>query len=117
MALGRRILGKPADAADARNTLALLSGRTHRVITAVAVSAGTRALMAVSTSRVQFAAMPVREIDRYIDSGEPFGKAGAYAIQSAIAGWVARIDGSYSGIMGLPLYETAHLLRQARVRF
>ena len=117
VAIGRRILGKPADAADARNTLALLSGRTHRVITAVAVSAGTRTLMAVSTSRVQFAAMPVREIDRYIDSGEPFGKAGAYAIQSAIAGWVARIDGSYSGIMGLPLYETAHLLRQARVRF
>ena len=117
VAIGRRILGKPADAADARNTLALLSGRTHRVITAVAVSAGTRTLMAVSTSRVQFAVMPVREIDRYIDSGEPFGKAGAYAIQSAIAGWVARIDGSYSGIMGLPLYETAHLLRQARVRF
>ena len=117
VALGRRILGKPADAADARNTLQLLSGRTHRVITAVAVSAGSRTLMAVSTSRVHFAEMPAREIDRYIDSGEPFGKAGAYAIQSAIAGWVARIDGSYSGIMGLPLFETAHLLRLARVRF
>ena len=117
VALGRRILGKPLDAADARATLQLLSGRTHRVLTAVALASGARTLQAVSTSRVRIAAMPADAIERYIDSGEPFGKAGAYAIQSTIAGWIARIAGSYSGIMGLPLYETAHLLRQARVRF
>ncbi len=113
VALGRRILGKPADAAEARATLALLAGRTHRVITAVALQAGRRARVAVSTSRVTVAAMPAAAIDAYIASGEPFGKAGAYAIQSAYAGWIAHIDGSYSGIMGLPLFETAQLLRRA----
>ena len=117
VALGRRIFGKPADAADACATLAQLAGKTHRVITAVAVSAGTRTLLAVNTSRVTFGAMTVRDIEHYVASGEPFGKAGSYAIQSAIAAWVERIDGSYSSIMGLPLFETAHLLRQARVRF
>jgi len=117
VALGRRILGKPTDAADARATLRLLSGRTHRVITAVAVSEGARTLFAVNTSRVHFAAMPTREIDRYVASGVPFGKAGAYAIQSSVASWIARIEGSHSGIMGLPLYETTRLLRQAGVLF
>jgi septum formation protein len=117
VALGRRIFGKPVDAADAMATLQALSGRTHRVITAVAVSAGTRTQLAVSTSHVKFGAMPVDAIERYIASGEPFGKAGAYAIQSTVAAWIERIDGSYSAIMGLPLFETAHLLRQARVRF
>ena len=117
VALGRRIFGKPIDAADASITLAQLAGKTHRVITAVAVAAGTRTLMAVNTSRVSFGAMGDDDIARYVASGEPFGKAGAYAIQSAIAAWIERIDGSYSSIMGLPLYETAHLLRQARVRF
>jgi septum formation protein len=115
VALGRRILGKPRDAADAAATLSMLAGRTHRVITAVAVSKnaapGTRERLAVSTSRVRFAAMPARAIDAYVATGEPFGKAGAYAIQSGIAGWIERIDGSYSGIMGLPLFETAQLLR------
>ncbi len=113
VALGRRILGKPADAADARATLTLLAGRTHRVITAVALHAGRRASVAVSTSRVTIVAMPPAAIDAYIASGEPFGKAGAYAIQSAYAGWIERIEGSYSGIMGLPLFETAQLLRRA----
>jgi len=83
----------------------------------VAVHDGRRTRIASSDSRVHFAAMPAREIDRYVASGEPFGKAGAYAIQSAVAAWIGRIEGSYSGIMGLPLYETAQLLRQARVRF
>jgi septum formation protein len=117
VALGRRILGKPADAADARNTLSLLSGKTHRVITAVAVAWGKREAMAVSVSHVRFDEISARQIADYIASGEPFGKAGAYAIQSNAAAWIAHIDGSYSGIMGLPLYETAQLLRQARVKF
>jgi septum formation protein len=117
VALGRRILGKPADAADAANTLSLLSGRTHRVITAVAVANGRRSALAVNVSHVRFANLSSQQIDDYVVSKEPFGKAGAYAIQSAAAAWIAHIDGSYSGIMGLPLYETAQLLRQAHVRF
>lgn len=117
VALGRRILGKPADAAQAHATLSALSGRTHRVMTAVALWDGRRSHLQVNLSRVQFAPLPADVINAYVASGEPFGKAGAYAIQSALAGWIARIDGSYSGIMGLPLYETSQLLRQARVRF
>ncbi len=115
VALRARILGKPEDAHEARTMLAALSGRTHRVLSAVALWTGTRRLEALSMSRVRFAMLPPSVIDAYIDSGEPFGKAGAYAIQSALAGWIEHIDGSYSGIMGLPLAETAALLRQARV--
>jgi len=117
VALGRRILGKPNDAAHAVETLTALSGRTHRVMTAVALWDGRRSNVVVNTSKVQFAVLPPEVITAYVASGEPFGKAGAYAIQSALAGWIARIDGSYSGIMGLPLYETTQLLRQARVSF
>jgi septum formation protein len=123
VALGRRILGKPVDAADAAATLALLSGRSHRVITAVALCWGRgrggdgKEALATSVSHVQFAALSHSQIDRYVDSGEPMGKAGAYAIQSAAAGWIAHIDGSYSGIMGLPLFETAQLLAQARLKY
>jgi len=113
VALGRRILGKPADAAAAVATLMLLSGRTHRVITAVAVAAGRRTGFAVSSSRVRVAPIPAAAIAAYVAGGEPFGKAGAYAIQSSFSGWIAGIDGSYSGIMGLPLFETAELLRRA----
>ena len=115
VALGRRILGKPRDAADAAATLGLLSARTHRVITAVALAWGRRQTLAVSVSRVRFAAIDADAIARYVASGEPFGKAGGYAIQSAAAAWVAHIDGSYSGIMGLPLFETAGLLEAAGV--
>jgi septum formation protein len=117
VALGRRLLGKPADAAAAHATLALLSGRTHRVITAVALAWGRQEAVAVNVSRVHFAPLNDEQIAHYVASGEPFGKAGAYAIQSAAATWIDRIEGSYSGIMGLPLFETAQLLRQARVRF
>ena len=120
VALGRRILGKPFDAAHAVATLRRLSGRTHRVITAVAVGTGVgrgaRDWMAVNTSRVHFAVLPQRVIDAYVASGEPFGKAGAYAIQSSLAAWIARIEGSHSGIMGLPLFETAQLLERVRLR-
>ena len=115
VALGRRILGKPADADDAVATLRLLSGQTHRVITAVAVGVGMDHWVAVSTSRVRFAVMPEAAIAAYVASGAPFGKAGAYAIQSGVAAWIEHIEGSYSGIMGLPLFETAQLLRQAGV--
>ena len=120
VALGRRILGKPADADEARAMLSALSGRSHRVLTAVALCTGgrgRRTLTGLSTSRVRFAPLDEATITAYIASGEPFGKAGAYAIQSQLAGWIAHIAGSYSGIMGLPLFETAQLLRQARVSF
>ena len=115
VALGRRILGKPADAADARAMLHLLAGRSHRVLTALALHDGRRTLAALSVSHVRFGAMPASAIDAYVAGGEPFGKAGAYAIQGAIAAWIERIGGSHSGIMGLPLFETAALLRRAGV--
>ncbi len=115
VALQRRILGKPADAGDAQAMLRALSARTHRVLTAVAVHDGRRTHTALSVSRVRFGAMPHEAVTAYVAGGEPFGKAGAYAIQGAVAAWIARIDGSHSGIMGLPLYETAALLRKARV--
>ncbi len=116
VAVGRRILGKPRDAEEAAATLRLLSGRTHRVLTAVALSAGRENFLAVSVSRVHMAELSERTIQRYIDSGEPYGKAGAYAVQGRIAAWIERIEGSYTGIMGLPLFETTRLLSQARVR-
>jgi septum formation protein len=111
VAIGRRILGKPADADEARAMLSALSGRGHRVLTAVALGAGRRQWAALNVSRVWFAPLSAEVIDDYIASGEPFGKAGAYAIQGRIAAWISRIDGSHSGIMGLPLFETAQLLR------
>lgn len=117
VAIGRRFLGKPADAAEAADMLAALSGRTHRVLTAVAVSSGRSTLLEMSVSRVRFAELSAQDIRRYIDTGEPFGKAGAYGIQGPAAVFVAHIEGSYSGIMGLPLHETATLLRRARVVF
>lgn len=123
VALGRSILGKPADAGEAAAMLARLSGRSHRVLSGVAVGAaagaavgsGARTLAALQVSRVRFATLPRATIDAYVAGGEPFGKAGAYAIQGALAGWIERIDGSHSGIMGLPLFETARLLRAAGV--
>jgi septum formation protein len=115
VALGRHILGKPASAAQAGSMLTRLSGRNHRVLTAVAVHDGRRTLRALNTSHVRFASLPTPVVQAYVASGEPMGKAGAYAIQGALAGWIEHIDGSHSGIMGLPLFETAQLLRRARV--
>ncbi len=115
VAIGRRVLGKPRDAEDAARMLALLSGRTHRVITAVAVASGRRSRLLASVSHVRFAPLGAAEIYAYVAGGEPFGKAGAYAIQSAAASWVERIEGSYTGIMGLPLHETATLLRETGI--
>jgi septum formation protein len=117
VALGRHLLGKPADARAAQSTLERLAGRTHRVITAVALASGSHDALSISVSRVRFAPLSRAQVAAYVASGEPFGKAGAYAIQSAAAAWISHIEGSYSGIMGLPLYETAQLLKQARVVF
>jgi septum formation protein len=117
VAIGRRILGKPDDADEARAMLRLLSGRSHRVLTAVAVGTARRTLAALCSSSVRFAPLDEALIAAYIASGQPFGKAGGYAIQSQLAGWIPEVRGSYSAIMGLPLFETAQLLRQARVRF
>ena len=116
VALGRRILGKPANALDARQMLQHLSGRTHRVLTAFAVGTSRRQDLALSQSRVVFAAIGAAELAAYVASGEPMGKAGAYAVQGRAAGFIAHISGSYSGIMGLPLFETAQLLRRLGVR-
>ncbi|MBB2919060.1 Maf family protein [Cupriavidus alkaliphilus] len=115
--LGGRILGKPADGADAAAMLGALAGTTHRVLTAVTVVSATGMRHALSVSEVTFRPLQPAEIERYVASGEPLGKAGAYGIQGRAAEFVARIAGSYSGIMGLPLFETAALLRQARLRF
>ena len=113
VALGRRILGKPADAAEARRMLADLSGRSHRVLTAVAVGKGRRRWQALSTSTVTFDSLTPTQIRRYVAGGEPMGKAGAYAIQGQAGLWVRRIQGSHTGIVGLPAFETAQLLRHA----
>ncbi|CAN5430941.1 Maf family protein [soil metagenome] len=115
VALGREILGKPQDASDAQRMLALLAGRTHRVLTAVAVQTGDLRQAALSVSRVRFAALDDARIAAYVASGEPFGKAGAYGIQGAAAGFIEHISGSYSGIMGLPMFETAQLLERSGI--
>ena len=110
VAIGRTILGKPADAAQAREMLARLSGQTHRVLTAVAVQSGHRRRQALSQSSVTFDRLSPAQIRDYVASGEAMGKAGAYAIQGRAAAFVAHMSGSYSGIMGLPLRETALIL-------
>ena len=111
VALGRTIYGKPADDADAVRMLRELAGHTHRVLTAVAVQDGRKRLAALSDSRVTFAAMTPAQVRSYVATGEPRGKAGAYAVQGRAAAHISRMTGSYSGIMGLPMHETALLLR------
>lgn len=111
VALGSAILAKPFDEDDARRMLRSLSGRTHRVYTAIALVANGTTTDALSVSRVRMREIDDEEIDAYVASGESFGKAGAYAIQGRASAFVAHIDGSHSGIMGLPLFETAALLR------
>ena len=111
VALGDEIYGKPADPDDAQRMLAALSGTTHRVLTAVAIQQESRVEIVVSESLVTFAALDAERIAAYVASGEPFDKAGAYAIQGRAGAFVSRLEGSYTGVMGLPLYETAQLLR------
>ena len=106
------ILAKPADNADALRMLKLLSGREHRVLSAVALQSGQQRRLAISDSRVRFREISDDEIASYIACAEPMGKAGAYAIQGRAAVFVAMLSGSFSGVMGLPLYETAELLRK-----
>lgn len=114
--LGRDILGKPADSADAVRMLQRLAGQSHRVLTAVAVQKGAKRLTALSESWVRFAPMTTAQIRAYVATGEPMGKAGAYGVQGRAAAHIEQIRGSYSGIMGLPLFETAALLRSLGVR-
>lgn len=116
VALGRQILGKPESEAHARHMLAQLSGHIHRVLTAVAVQHGEQRWEALSISTVRFAAMSAAQIRAYVATGEPMGKAGAYAVQGRAAMYISHISGSYSGIMGLPLRETALLLEQAGIQ-
>lgn len=104
------IIGKPDDAAHATDILRRLSGRSHRVLTAVALADGERMECLTSVSTVRMRRISDKEIERYIESGEPFDKAGAYGIQGRAAAFVEHIEGSYSGIMGLPLCETWSLL-------
>lgn len=106
------VLGKPQDAAQASAMLRMLSGRTHEVVTAVWLLSAGREAHCVVGSRVRFAELGDDEIEAYVASGEPFGKAGAYAVQGLGAAFVASVEGSYSGIVGLPLHETYRLLRQ-----
>ena len=111
VALGGGIFGKPSDPADATRMLRALSGTQHRVLTAVGVQLEERYEMAMSESLVTFAPLDDARIAAYVASGEPFDKAGAYGIQGRAAAFVSRLEGSYTGVMGLPLYETAQLLR------
>ena len=117
VALGERILGKPADAAEAREMLMVLSGQVHEVLTAVVVVDGHQIRQALSISRVQFMDLSPATIERYIVSGEPFDKAGAYGIQGHAGIFVADIQGSFTGIMGLPVHETAQLLEPLGFQF
>jgi len=112
VAIEGRILGKPADRADAAQMLAVLSGGRHEVLTAVAVKYDEQLECALSVTQVRFRPLGAEEIRAYVATGESDDKAGAYAIQGRAAQFVAEIHGSYSGVMGLPLYETAQLIEK-----
>lgn len=118
VAIGGTILGKPADEADAARILRELSGRAHRVLTTVVVISanGRKTIKRTQVSRVQFARLKPEDIAWYVGTGEPMGKAGAYGIQGGAARFVRKIEGSYSGIMGLPLFETGELLAKAGLK-
>jgi septum formation protein len=113
--LDGRILGKPRDRADGGGMLRILSGRTHEVLTAVALCSAAGLNLKVSRTLVTFRSIDSAEIAAYWDTGEPLDKAGGYAIQGRAAVFVAELRGSYSGVMGLPVYETAELLKEAGV--
>lgn len=113
VAIDGEIIGKPGNADEAATMLRKLSGREHEVFSAVAVALNDHVETKLSSSRVRFSELNDNLIQDYVDSGEPMDKAGAYGVQGKAAAFIAEINGSYSGIMGLPLYETAQLLKQA----
>jgi septum formation protein len=110
------IFGKPEHRADAMRMLSILSGRTHQVLTAVTLANGSGVALRLSESQVAFRALAPEECAAYWETGEPQDKAGAYAIQGRAAVFIESLTGSYSGVMGLPLFETAELLRAAGLR-
>lgn len=110
--LGDEVFGKPRDAADAAAMLRRLSGRTHQVVSAVSLVSAAREAQALSVTQVTFAALSDTEIADYVAIGEAMGKAGAYGIQGRAEVFVEHLDGSFSGVMGLPLHETARLLKE-----
>jgi len=114
--LGDTIFGKPADRAEATSMLQQLSGREHRVLTAVALKYEDGLDVILNENAVRFRELSEAEIREYVETGEPYDKAGAYAIQGRAAAFIPEIVGSYTGVMGLPLYETANLLRKFQTR-
>lgn len=114
--LGDRILGKPVGREDALDMLASLSGKTHRVVTGVALVKADQEAVRISDTQVTFRQLTDAERERYWESGEPQDKAGSYAVQGLAAQFVTRIDGSYSGVVGLPLYETGELLSEFGIK-
>jgi septum formation protein len=114
--LGRRILGKPVGEAEAAAMLARLSGKRHRVLTAVVIVFQGKLAAALSETLVEFRRMSGADIEAYVATGEPMDKAGGYGIQGRAAAFIRRIEGSYSGVMGLPLFETARLLGKFGIR-
>ena len=114
--LNNQILGKPRDEAHGLQMLAGLSGQCHEVMTAVAMVDSQQCDCRVSHSKVYFRTMSVEEIQAYWNTGEPADKAGAYGIQGLAAQFIERLDGSYSGVMGLPLFETAELIKKFGIR-
>lgn len=107
-----QMLGKPVDNEDARRMLLALSGSTHEVHTAVALAFNGVIEVVLSTTRVEMMPLNLAQIEAYVDSGEPFDKAGGYGIQGLAGAWIKHIEGSYTGVMGLPIFETASLLRK-----
>jgi septum formation protein len=113
--LGGEVFGKPADTEQAKSMLAKLSGRVHNVHTAVAIKIADAEYSALSSSQVEFSVLSDEMIEAYVATGEPMDKAGAYGIQGMAARFVKNLNGSYSGVMGLPLFETAELLAKAQI--
>lgn len=111
VAFGEEILGKPVDVEDARRILGMLSGQTHQVHTAVAVGFNGKIHTVCVTSQVSFKHISEEDLNAYIQSGEPFGRAGAYAVQGLAATFIAHLSGSYSAVMGLPVFEVAQILK------